>query len=142
MNGRLAPFVAVALLALAPAALAQRAKGQGQALPAAQVKAGLFGVDMTGYSPTYGISWRECIDPQGRTLYHTPAGLQRGRLKVTEDGRACFAYEDTDYKVESCFRVERNGKGFIFNGDAAGGIFVTTKLVPRVGACRSDELVS
>lgn len=141
MRHRAAILTAAALLALAPAAIAQRAKGQGQALSAAQVKAGLFGVDMTGYSPTYGITWRECIDPQGRTLYHTPAGVQRGRLKVTDDGKACFAYEDTDYQLESCFRVERNGAGFIFNGDG-NGIFVTTKLVPRVKACRSDDLVS
>src|SRR5262245_7668696 len=112
------------LLAIAPAAVAQLAKGQGVFLNQKEARAALFGIDMTGYSRTAKFAWRECIDPRGLTLYTTPAGIQKGKLRIDELGRACFSYDDTNYKEEYCFRVERNGTGILFDGaEINGGMF-------------------
>jgi hypothetical protein len=140
--GMVIAILALLMLASAPPALAQLARGQGVTLGKADVERGLLGVDMTGFSPTFRISWRECITPQGETLYETPFGVQQGRLVVTPDGRACFSYADTDYTALSCYRVVRNGKGFIFNHDddpMGGGTFVTTRVVTGVTSCEPDD---
>jgi hypothetical protein len=132
----------VAAVAFAPVAGAQLAKGGKKPLSPDQVKAGLFGIDMEGYSPTYKFRWRECIDPNGRTLYETPNGVQKGILTVTGEGFACFSYEDTGYTEKSCYAVSRNGKGFLFDG-AFGEVYVTTRVVSGVTECKPpDELIS
>jgi hypothetical protein len=129
-----------AALALAAPAAAQLAKGQGRMLEQNEAKSAVFGIDMWGYSPTNGMEWRECIQPNGTTLYYTPDGVFKGKLYVDAAGQACFAYEDTQYKVQSCFAVERNGKGLIFRG--GGAVFVTTKIIPGITVCRPDQLNS
>lgn len=140
--------VAVALEALAAQALspamAQLARGQGVTLTKAEVERGLLGVDMMGFSPTFRISWRECITPEGETLYETPFGVQQGRMIVSPDGQACFSYADTDYQGISCYRVVRNGKGFIFSHDddplgGDSGTFVTTRVTTGVKTCEPDD---
>lgn len=131
-------LIVAAVLGLGAAADAQLARGQGTTLAPADVKKGLFGIDMWGYSPTYRMSWRECIDTRGNTIYHTPDGIRKGKLRVTEQGYACFAYEDDNYKSESCYVVQRNGKGFLFDG---GGVFVTTRVTP-VNICTTEDLTS
>jgi hypothetical protein len=139
-------ILAVALIA-APAG-AQLAKGAGQRLKEADVKNALLGVDLQGFSPTYQMSWRECIDPAGETLYETPDEVLKGRLFINPEGLACFAYEDTDYSRASCFSVYRQGKGIRFESDVKtvtgepDSIFVTTKLVTGVKSCKPASLVS
>lgn len=145
-HNSLIAILALALIA-APAG-AQLAKGSGQRLNEADTKKALLGVDLQGFSPTYQISWRECIDPAGETLYETPDEVLKGRLFVNPEGRACFAYADTDYSVASCYWTYRQGKGLRFESDVKSvtgepqSIFVTTKLVTGVKSCKPQSLTS
>jgi|CXWL01.1.fsa_nt_gi hypothetical protein len=101
---RMAMFVAVAFVALAGAAAAQSGR-----LRAAEVRAELFGVDLSGVVETSGERWRECIDPAGRTLYEIGDRLDQGRMRVQPSGDVCFSYQSTDYESESCWAVRRAG---------------------------------
>ena len=129
-------------MACAPAASAQLAKSS-RPLTAKEAKAELFGIDMTGFSITYGMQWRECIDPKGETLYETPNGVQKGRMWIEEEtGAACFAYADSGYKDTGCFNVSRKGQGYQFEGQFDGGIFATTSVVRAVKSCKpADDLI-
>ncbi len=92
-------------------------------LSAKDAKGALFGIDMQGYvqeadaaghETGRGMSWRECIDPKGETLYETPGRTEHGRLRIDGEGHACFAYEGTGYSDWSCFSAARTPKGFQF----------------------------
>jgi hypothetical protein len=135
--------ISVALMAaLAPAGFAQIRKNAITYLTAAEVKTQLLGIDMRGHTPTFGFSWRECITPKGETLYQVDNVVQRGRLRVTETGWACFAYSDTNFASESCFAVRKRGDGLMFEGEE-GSVFVTTRIDRGVKACEpEDERVS
>ena len=126
------------VLAGAPA-LAQLAKG-GPVMNADQLKKSLFGIEMTGFSPSYGFSWRECIEPGGDTLYETPDGLQHGRLTISPKGEACFAYEDDGYKTPACYQTRKTDRGFRFDGEF-DSVFVTTKVVTGIRSCKKQDLV-
>jgi hypothetical protein len=124
---------AMAFLAAAPA-FAQLVKGRGNAMKPDEVKAALFGIDMQGYSPTSAMSWRECIDPKGQTLYEIPGQTMRGRLVISPDGLACFSYDTDDHATINCFVAYKSGDGLRFEGDL-GSLFVTTKVVTGVKSC-------
>ncbi|RYZ03103.1 MAG: hypothetical protein EON61_15590 [Alphaproteobacteria bacterium] len=127
-------------LALAGApAIAQLAKG-GPVMDAGQIKASLFGIEMTGFSPSYGFAWRECIEPGGATLYETPDGILNGRLTISPKGEACFAYEDDGYKTPACYQTRKTDKGFRFDGEF-DSVFVTTKVVTGIRSCKKQDLV-
>ena len=133
-------FVGLFLAALSGApALAQLAKG-GPVMSGAQLKASLFGIEMTGYSPTFGFSWRECIAPGGETLYETPDGLMKGRLTISPKGEACFAYEDDGYASPACYQTRKTDKGFRFDGEF-DSVFVTTKVVTGIQSCKKQDLI-
>jgi hypothetical protein len=128
-------MIASAALALAAPAAGQLVKGKGTALKQPkEVEAALFGIDMQGYSPTFGMSWRECIDPAGKTLYETPDRTSIGRLVINPDGLACFSYADDEYSTVSCYVTYRSGDGLRFEGDY-GSLFVTTKVLTGVKSC-------
>src|SRR5262245_43274794 len=111
-------FAVIAVALLAAPAGAQLAKGSGERLKGeAEVKKALLGVDLQGYSPTENLSWRECIQPDGETLYETPREVVKGRLFINPEGLACFAYEDTNYSVASCFWTYRQGKNLRWESD-------------------------
>jgi len=131
----LAGFLAAALAGPAAAQLAK-----GSVMSGAQIKASLFGIEMTGYSPTFRFSWKECIQPDGETLYETPDGLMKGRLTVTPEGQACFAYEDDGYATPSCYRMRQIDKGFRFEGEF-DSLFITTKVVTGIKTCKPQDLV-
>ncbi len=133
-------FVGLVLASLSGApALAQLAKG-GPVLSGAQLKASLFGIEMTGYSPTFGFSWRECIAPSGETLYETPDGVMKGRLTISPKDEACFAYEDDGYATPACYRTRQTDKGFRFEGEF-DSLFITTKVVTGIKTCKPQDLV-
>lgn len=133
-------FVGLVLAALAGApALAQLAKG-GPVMNGEQLKASLFGIEMTGFSPSYNFSWRECIEPGGETLYETPSGILKGRLTISSKGQACFAYEDDGYATPACYQTRKTDKGFRFDGDF-DSVFVTTKVVTGIQSCKKQDLV-
>ena len=133
-------ILALAALAFAAPAAAQLKKGSGVPMKEAEAKASLFGIEMQGYSPTQGISWKECIQPNGETLYTTPDGVRNGRLLVSPAGQACFSYEDDDYASISCFTTTRNGAdGLRFEG--FGTIFITTRITKGVKVCKPHDLI-
>jgi hypothetical protein len=150
MKSRLLIFV-LALAALTAPAVAQLAKGKGaeQRLNEAELKKALLGIDMQGFSPSENISWRECIQPNGETLYEVPDQVLKGRLDISPDGRACFSYNDNDYATAGCFWAYRQGKdGLRFEADyklttgEPAAIFVTTKVVTGVTSCKPKSLIS
>jgi hypothetical protein len=129
-------------LAAAPEAAAQLAKGARLALTGEEARGRLYGVDMSGFSPSFSMSWRECIEPDGETLYETPMGQQKGRMTVSDEGVVCFAYEDTQYRDQSCYTVTIGKNGLVFHGDL-GGVFVATSIVTGVESCTPDnDLIS
>jgi hypothetical protein len=141
LGGMLAIVLAL-LLALAPAAFAQIRKDAVRYLTPSEAQAAMFGIDMRGTTPSFGFSWRECITPRGDTLYQVDDVIQRGKLRISPEGWACFAYSDTDYKSESCFAIRKRGDGFVFEGEG-GSVFVTTRVDRGVKACEpEDERVS
>lgn len=128
--------IAVSLCAAAPSQ-AQLKPEADRWLDQEEALAALLGIDMDGYSPSAGMTWRECIDPQGTTLYETPFGVQNGVLEVNDWGEACFAYDDDDYATWQCFRVKLTGSGLVFENDF-GDVFVTTSLMRGVRTCRPE----
>ena len=140
-------ILAVALLAVS--AGAQLAKGVGQRIKGeAEVKKALFGMDLHGFSPSENFSWRECIQPDGETLYETPSEVVKGRVFVNPEGLACFAYEDTGYSVASCYWTYRQGKGLRWESDVKTltgepqSVFVTTKVITGIKSCKPESLIS
>lgn len=134
-------LVVAAALVLASPALAQLKQGYGKPLNEAETKAALLGIDMKGYSPTGRFAWRECIQPNGETLYETPAGVMKGRLEVTPTGQACFSYEDDNYSTVGCFvTYKTTDSGLRFEGPDEY-LFITTKIVTGVKSCKPNELI-
>lgn len=110
------------------------------AMKAQELKSALFGIRMEGVADGADFYWRECIDPKGETLYQTPSGDMRGRLRISSRGEACFAYEDDNYVSSSCFVMRRTPKGFHFEGEY-GANFTTTKVEGGVRTCEKQDLV-
>jgi hypothetical protein len=141
MSSRKLLISLAALAALAAPVGAQAIKGAGVPLKEAEAKKALLGIDMQGFSPTYQMAWRECIQPNGETLYETPDEVLKGKLSITPKGEACFAYEDTDYSTVACFRMFRSGKVLRFEGDN-DELFVTTRVTTGIKNCKPKSLVS
>jgi hypothetical protein len=132
--------LALAAFVLATPAFAQLKQGFGQALTEKETEAAILGIDMQGYSPSERFSWRECIQPNGETLYETPAGVLKGKVLVSPRGEACFSYEDSDYAAVNCFATFRTQDGLRFEG-AGGSLFLTTKVIRNVKTCNPQDLV-
>ncbi len=132
----LAVFVAAVIAA---PAFAQVVK-DGYALAGTKLREALFGIEMSGYSPTFGFSWRECIQPNGDTMYYTPGGVMHGKLTISGTGQACFAYEDDGYRTPSCYTTKQTEKGLRFEGEF-DSVFITTKIVKGVTTCSPDDLI-
>lgn len=88
------------------------AAAQGMRLSAEGARTELFGVELAGVNDRAGDAWSECIEPGGRTVYRRFGETVQGRLAITNEGLACFAYEDTNYERRSCFVVERRGQNY------------------------------
>jgi hypothetical protein len=137
---KLPGILAIASALLAAPAVAQMAKDYGGTLlKESEAKAALLGIEMEGFSPTYGISWRECIQPNGQTIYETPAQKLKGRLIISPAGKACFSYEDDNFETVACYDVKKSDKGLRFEDDY-NSLFITTKVVTGIKSC-TRELV-
>jgi hypothetical protein len=137
-KGMIRTIAILAVLAVAAPSSAQLVKGVR--LKAEEATKALFGIDMEGFSPTENMEWRECIQPNGETLYEIPKRVLKGQLRISKEGQACFSYNDTDYQVEGCFWVVKTDKGFRFESD--GSVFITTVVVTGVKSCKPEALVS
>jgi hypothetical protein len=127
---------------LASPALAQLQPGFGRQLNEEEARAALLGVDLQGYSPTYGFTWRECIQPDGETLYETPDEVLRGRLLIAPGGEACFSYEDDGYSNMACFVAYKTASGLRFQTEGPAPIlFLATNIVTGVKSCKPQQLI-
>lgn len=125
--------------AQSPAPKAPAAKpGMNSVLTAAEATAELRGVDMHGYTMNGAVKWRECIDKRGTTLYEMAGATEHGRIRIEPNGTACYAYDVSQYKSWGCFRVTRNGAGYIFWG-AGGETFHTLGVKHGVETCKPED---
>lgn len=123
----------VALAALTGFAAA--AAAQSATLNAREARQALFGVEMAGVFEGDGSSWRECIEPGGRTAYLMDGAFDEGRLTINAEGEACFSYRSSGYRAQSCFAVLREGSGFRFQSGPDAPDFVTTEVRRGVRGC-------
>jgi hypothetical protein len=113
------------------AATAGIATAQTQRLTAAEARAELYGVELSGVNESQGDSWSECIEPSGRTVYTRFGERHEGRLEINEDGQACFNYPPDTYW--SCFDVVREGENYRFES------FVTRVVRRDVTHCGAAD---
>jgi len=129
-------------LALSLAALSLAAAAP---LDASSARRTFFGVEMSGVmlGETKEVPWRECVDPQGRTVYTFAGAVDQGKLRVREDGALCFSYKSSGFADEGCFAAYREAKGqFRFVGLDGESVFVTRRIRPGVKACPVGDMVS
>ncbi|MEQ1810928.1 MAG: hypothetical protein ABL889_13435 [Terricaulis sp.] len=100
----------MSLFVLAIVSVAGIAAAQTARLSAAEARRELFGVELAGVNETYGDEWRECIEPNGRTVYTRGDERLAGRLEIRPDGQACFNYPPET--AWSCFGVVREGENY------------------------------
>ena len=138
-------FAAATLAAISASALALAQTApppiRMTGMSAAEVKAALFGIHLYGTTADFGMTWDECIEPGGNTLYTTPGGTMQGRLTISSRGLACFAYEDDGFKTPECFVVRRNKDSLVLTGEFGGEAFVTTKVVRGIRTCEKQDLI-
>ncbi|MFN7056103.1 hypothetical protein [Hyphomonas sp.] len=132
-------IVLLLLLASLMTGLAGTARAQGnEPLTAEVMRAELFGIRMSGIVVGYGISWNECIEPGGRTLYEIEDRVLEGVLEITDEAQACFTYPGTG---TSCFRGQRSPRGYLFRSVDDGTLFHATKIERGVRRCIASDLV-
>lgn len=112
-------------------------------LTADEARSELFGVELSGIVEGEDSSWRECIEPDGRTIYEIDGTVDRGRLTISDDGQACFSYASSNFTRVTCWsveRVDRNNYRFTFPGSS---VFETRVVERQVRHCapRRGDLV-
>lgn len=109
------------------------ATAQNVVLSAREARSELFGVRLSGFNERISAPWTECIEPSGRTVYDYVGARREGRLSITEDGRACFAYADTNFSSPSCFVVVRESANYRFDA------FVTRRVERGIERCEGGD---
>lgn len=126
-----AMMMAAALLVSAGAT----ATAKSLTLTATEARSELFGVELSGIIEGEDSRWRECIEPDGDTLYEIDGTVDRGRLTISDDGQACFSYASSNYTRVTCWSVERVGRNnyrFTFPGSS---VFETRVVERNVRRC-------
>jgi hypothetical protein len=108
-------------------------------LTAAEIRAAILGRELSGVTEESGVPWMECITPAGDTVYRFgPAPPQHGRVRVTEEGQACFSYAESGFAQEACWTMRRNGERLQFDdADGESESFLVLAR-PRVSGCSAD----
>jgi hypothetical protein len=126
-------LAATLFLGLATPALAK-------ALSAAEAKKVFFGLDMTGVYEADGTPWRECVKPNGETIYWYRGTVDLGRLTIRNDGALCFAYKSSDYsQVDNCYTATRQGGGYRFTHVADPTSVFVAKQAKSIKACPDPD---
>jgi hypothetical protein len=131
---------------LAALALAATAFAEEGFLSRDEARAELLGVELIGVEEVTGLSWRECIEPQGRTSYLRPGAppqgpRDEGRLAISDDGQLCFSYRSSNFARASCYRGRREGADNYRFISADGGrlVFVTHAVRRGVRSCNPAD---
>lgn len=128
-------LLAAALTGLAAPAGATQDPAPLLPMSAAEVRATFFGVDMGGVTWGDGEPWRECIEPEGDTVYYFVGETRLGRAWVEDDARLCFTYPESDGDTPpACFQAFRRGDGFVFYS-RFNGVFIAEFVNPGVKTC-------
>jgi hypothetical protein len=136
---RMRAWVVLCVWAAAGAAALAQA---GAAMKASELKRELFGFEMAGVHQSSGEPFTECIDPSGKTLFRFNGETDEGRLRVTPESEACFAYASSQFQYEACWYVKRAAGGqYRFESTATSDVYVT-KRTRRVRACNGSAQVS
>lgn len=117
----------MSLFVLAIVSVAGIAAAQTARLSADEARRELFGVELIGVNEADGGDWRECIEPNGRTVFRRGAESLEGRLNIQPSGQACFDYGAAGGLA--CFAVVREGDNYRF------GDFVTREVRRGVRDC-------
>lgn len=123
-------MAAAALTILGGAATAKSLR-----LSADEARSELFGVELTGIVEDDNTAWRECIEPDGDTIYEIDRSLDRGRLTIADDGQACFSYASSNFTQASCWNVERAGRNNYRFTSPGSSVFVTRVVERNVRRC-------
>lgn len=138
---RMRAWARSAMLTLAVTALSVGAAFADRVtLTAAQARTEIIGADLHGYFTPGNEPWHECIERSGRTFYEVGRSRLEGRVRVLPSGLVCFRYADTDFKVENCFMMTRDGDRVAYQD--ANGEFVITARQPGVANCNNNVPVS
>lgn len=132
-------FAAAALAAAVAPALAQVTY-----MSAPEARRVFYGIDMRGTHQPSGDTWRECINPDGKTGFWFNGGYDEGRLVVRPDGALCFSYASSGFREESCWKVRRvNPTNYRFESvDGGAGVFVTSRTQPAQACPGRDAATS
>jgi hypothetical protein len=104
-------------------------------LTAAEARSELFGVELSGIVEGEATSWRECIEPDGDTLYEIDGTLDRGRLTISDNGDACFSYASSNFTRVTCWSIERVGRNDYRFSYPGSSVFVTRVVERGVRQC-------
>jgi hypothetical protein len=106
-----------------------------------EAKKAFFGFDMEGYVEGSNTSWRECIEPAGKTSYWYDGAFDQGKMRVRDDGALCFSYASSGFAQEGCYFAHHEGKNWRFVGETQGdGVFVTRRTRANVRACPGEQV--
>ncbi|MET0181322.1 MAG: hypothetical protein ABW199_00395 [Caulobacterales bacterium] len=126
-------------LVLIAAGGAGAAWAQTAFLSHSEARRAMFGIEMAGVHEGDGAEWRECISPQGVTSYVFDGVTDEGRMRIDDDGRACFRYRSSNFEREGCFTIQREGRGFRFNSGDGKPDFVARSVRRGVRSCSGAD---
>ncbi|WP_300056075.1 hypothetical protein [uncultured Roseobacter sp.] len=112
-----------------------------QMLTSDDLEAELPGTHLFGHLMGSNISFDECIEPDGETVYRfAPESAEigysnPGQMVITPLAQACFSYPPDNDPNPSCFRVFRYGDGYVFDAVGATSRFVVTKVLRGIDIC-------
>ena len=115
-------------------ALAESSQSVAAVMSSEEIRNELYGVTMQGVAATTNSRWSECINPEGETIYRLDGMQMHGRLTVTTQVLACFAYEHMDYQSPVCFKVSRTAAGYTFWGGPEG-VYKALEVEHDVQSC-------
>jgi hypothetical protein len=102
----------------------------------------LLGFDLSGTVAPSGTPWRECIAPDGQTVFQHAGRTEVGRVQIGADNRVCFSYASQSYARQHCFFAERvNGQLRLSEADG-GPTLYRVQRATAVSACRGDGALS
>jgi len=126
-----AMMMAAALLV----SLGATATAKSLTLTAAEARSELFGVELSGIVEDDDAAWRECIEPDGDTIYEIDGTVDHGRLTISDDGQACFSYVSSNFTRGTCWSVERAGRNNYRFRYPGSSVFVTRVVERNVRRC-------
>lgn len=129
--------LAIPAILLAAAAPAFPEAAPNAPLTADEIRAEFLGTRMSGVQLGTGMSFIECIEPNGRSVFQAGDYISEGVMEVTPDAQACFTYASGTY----CYRVQRAPTGYMIHSAGTSATFHARKVERGVKRCTADDLI-